>query len=208
MLSAHNSRQFRTIIILIFFWFAFAYVWLIWGWKDTNHLFTAPWWFDTAGHALYGFMGSFTLLYFFQNYAAGGIFRFTGRIFIAVVIASSVSLIGVFWEMTELFWDAWIQPGYLRWLGKAQSDSVDTSIDIIVNTLGAIFAMGMYGLYNFIFQKIHPEDDDIFKTDELIEDIRHVSRKIQTHRREHLKHIIPAIRELVRTIRKQRKKSL
>lgn len=199
-------RQFRTPVILALFWFTYVYTWVVWGWRDTNTLFSAPWWFDETGHALYGVMGSVTLLHFFQNYAAKGIFRITGRFFLSLIVISIVALLGVFWELCEFIWDMWLQPEYFDWLGKAQSDSIDTSLDIIVNTLFSTFAIGIYGLYNFFYKKLYPEEIEMFQVEELIDDIRHISRKIQSRRREHLRHIVPEVKKLIRTIRQNRQK--
>ena len=38
-------------------WTLFAYFWL-WGWND-DLFFDFGWWFDTAGHAIFGFFGLF-----------------------------------------------------------------------------------------------------------------------------------------------------
>ncbi|MBI2056614.1 MAG: hypothetical protein HYT37_04555 [Candidatus Sungbacteria bacterium] len=186
----------------IIYWLAHFYIWAVWGWEDTAKLFTAPWWFDETGHALAGVMGSYTILYYTQNYIAQGIFRIMGKFFLAVIIIACVSLVfGVGWEGGELAWDAWIQPNYFSWLGKAQADSADTTIDILVTTVFSILAMACYGLYNIVYKKLYPNEDEQLNIEYLKHLIHYVSREVVKRRRSHLKQIVPALRELIHTAR-------
>ncbi len=200
-----SAQNLLLPIFFIVFWLSFAYIWLVIGWKDTNKLFTPHWWFDEVGHALFGTMGSCTLLFLFQNYAAKGVFRITGRFFLALVIIAIISLLGVLWELVEFIWDMWLQPEHFDWLGKAQSDSIDTMIDILVNASFSTLVMGIYGIYNMLYTKIYPDESALFQIEELTGEIKAISHAIGQHRREHLRHIVPALRELIHTARERRK---
>ncbi len=65
-------------VVLVIYWSVHIYIWLIWGWEDSG-LFDPAWWFDEAGHALFGAMGALTLLYLYRTYSLHGIFRFAGK---------------------------------------------------------------------------------------------------------------------------------
>lgn len=194
----------------ISYWLAHFYIWTVWGWKDTNELFTDAWWFDESGHMLYGIMGSYTLLYYYQNYAVSGTFRLFGRIFLANSIISKVTLWGVYWEIGEFAWDIWLQPAHFDWLGKAQSDSLDTSLDIIINNAFARIALAFYGAYNILYKKLYPDEQEYFEIENIKDHIRYLSNKIAKRHRIHMKDIVPdlraELRELFQAIRSRRKK--
>lgn len=201
----------RASLAFLVFWMCFGYVWLVWGWKDTSELFSAAWWFDEAGHMLYGIMGGYTLLYYYQNYTVSGAFRLFGKLFLASSIISKITLWGVYWEIIEFVWDIWLQPAHFDWLGKAQSDSLDTSIDIILNSMFARIAMVLYGLYNMLYKKWYPDENEYGEIEDIKNHIRYLSDKIARRRHTHIKDIIPSIREelkeLFQTIRTRRNKN-
>lgn len=203
-----NWQHTRTTTIngiLICFWLLFSYFWTKWGWNSTATLFDYHWWYDTAGHAVFGFAGGLTLLYLFHTYAVVGIFRFAGKKFLGIIIVAIITLIGIFWEAGELLWDLRIQPNYFSWLGVAQINSIDTTVDLLTNTFFSAFSMLTYSCYSRVYEYLYPNEDEKEEIEEIIALIRHASLQIGARRRENLKHIVPALRELIRIARDKRK---
>jgi len=198
-------RKYRKIIniSIVFFWIIFYYVWGFLGWSDA-HIFEESWWFDTAGHALFGFAGAITLLYLYRTYSLHGLFYFAGHKHLAVIVVAHIVLLGTLWELIELLWDLYIQPEYMAWLAKAQGSSMDTTIDILAETIAAFVVMFLYVAYNKAYEKFYPDN---FRTEkkELLEEVaQHLSIEIARHKKEHRKEFYLSI---LRALRKHRKKN-
>ena len=186
-------------IVIIISVLAFIYIWGIWGWRDSE-LFDAAWWFDTAGHAIFGFGVGLALIYLISTYAAKGIFLFAGKRLLAVVVISIIMIVGILWEAVELLWDAYLQPNYFSWYAKAQESSIDTTIDILVNLIFVSFAMIAYRLYTNIYEKLNSNKAEENEINETIEMINHLSQKIRTRRHEHIRHLQSALKQLFQLV--------
>lgn len=198
-------KKVSTLALLVAFWIAFVFAWGIWYWKDAV-LFSSVWWFDTVGHVVFGFFGAFTLLYLFRTYAAKGAFVFVGRTFLSILIVAIIAITGVFWEVLELWWDYHLQPDYFDWLAKAQKNSADTTIDILVDTIAAALAMLMYGLYSRLYERYFPDGYAKDEIEEMRIKIEHFSKEIHSKRKEHFRQIKPTLRKLARNIREKMRK--
>ncbi|MCH7882854.1 hypothetical protein IIA95_00315 [Patescibacteria group bacterium] len=193
-------------LAFIIFWLLFLF---IWGylWQD-GQLFGKAWWFDTLGHAVFGFFGAFTLLYLLRVYAIKGIFVFAGRVFLSVFIIAIITILGVFWEAGELFWDLTLQLDYFNWIAKAQKDSIDTTADILTNTGFAFFAMLFYGLYNKWYEKYYPNEYEKEEITKMKTKIARFSKDIRKQRRRYFKkEMKPALKELVENIKEKTKRT-
>ena len=188
------------------FWVGFLYIWGLSGWQDAE-LFNKVWWFDTAGHALFGIAFAWMLLLIISGHAVKGAFLFTGKIFLSIVVIAGVMLVGILWEAAERLWDWYLQPNYFMWLAKAQKDSVDTVSDILVNFCSAFFFVTCYHIYNIIYEKWHPDEAEKTEIEETIEMIQYVSEKIRRRRREHLPKLKPALQNLFQSIKGSRNKN-
>jgi len=188
-------------VLLIVFWLAFARIW-VGSWQNVE-IFSAIWWFDTLGHATYGYFGFFTFLFIFISYAARGYFRIAGKVFLSVVIILIITVGGALWEGGELWWDLHLQPDFFAWAAKAQKGSADTTIDILTNILFAMLAALSYWTYNKWHAKRYPDEYEKEKIAEAKIKIEHLSQEIHLSRREHIKQEIkPAVRELLQGTRK------
>ena len=121
----------------------FYYIWGMQNWSDSQ-LLSGGWWFDALGHFIFGVGLSFILLYWIRFYAPES-YILSGKLNIARQIIEDVAFIeAIFWEGFELLWDLKIQPNYATWLVRAQNSSADTTSDILVTALGAMFAMFLW----------------------------------------------------------------
>lgn len=190
------------------YWIVHIYIWGIWGWKESE-LFNDAWWFDTAGHALAGVVGALNLLYFYKTYSLHGIFRFAGKRHLTKDIVSDVAISGIVWELIELLWDYNLQPNYFEWLAKAQKGVADTMFDLVTNPFAALLTLLFYFgssvfYYNYIYPRIYPEDAKKAmmeeEIDEVLEMLKHMDQKVRTIQKEHLKRLLPTLKEFLRAI--------
>jgi len=179
-----KGYHFFKNLLLAVAWIIFVYIWGIWNWKETE-LFKMTWWFDTAGHAVFGALGSLTLLYFYMPYSAE-------------LVIAKITKWGIYWEAGELFYDYFIQPNFAGWLAQAQKGSADNIIDILTTYFSARLAMFVY---KHFYQKKEIEEE----IDEIAERIEKISKIILIRRRKQLKELPPkmksAIKKLFRAVR-------
>ncbi len=198
-------------VVLAIYWGVHIYIWLIWGWKDTE-LFNSAWWFDEAGHALFGVTGALTLLYFYRTYSLHGIFRFAGKKHLTKDIVEDVAIFGILWEFGEMIWDLYFQPNFIQ-LAMAQKGVIDTVIDLVVNPIFALITLVIYfscaRLYARIYERNYPDDKNTAavegEVEETLEMLRYVSQKVRSLRKEHLKHLRPTLKEIVHFFREGKK---
>ena len=190
-----TKKILRTVGFSVF-WVLFFYVWGVIGWRDAA-LFSAGWWFDTAGHALYGIVGAFTLLHLYKTYSVHGAFYITGRKHLMKDIIADIGIGGILWEGLELLWDWHIQPDYLVWFAKAQKGAADTTIDILVNITGAAIAMLLYYCFDKTYEWLYPNSIEETEIAETIEMLQEVSKRVRRRRREHIKPLRPFLKELI-----------
>jgi len=98
------------------------------------------------------------------------------------------------WEGMELLWDLKIRPDFASWLAKAQKDSADTTLDIIITTLGAVSDMPIWWSYRKYYEWRWPNET----AEEAIEEARgkaEISAKeISAMQKEHKKQVIAKIK--------------
>lgn len=208
----HPSRLRRFIremlrpwnALLFIFWSLFVYVWLR-GWNNAA-MFDRGWWFDAGGHALFGFLGALTFFYLFRRYAVRGIFNIAGDFFLALIIVSVVTSLGLLWEGIELGYDLAIQPSVADWLAKAQKNSVDTTIDMLENAGFAVLAMLAVAAYRALHRKRHSDESEREEIEELSARIEHLSRDLRRRRAEQLRvfnrRLLPSLRRLMQSIKR------
>lgn len=207
----HWFKNKWQIIFFIIYWASHMYIWLIWGWKDSE-LFDSAWWFDETGHALAGIVGALTLLYLYKTYSLHGIFRFAGNKHLTKDIVEDVALFGILWELNEMLWDLYFQPNFPQ-IALAQKGVIDTVIDLIVNPLFAFFTLIVYfscvRLYARIYERVYPDDARAVvvgeEIKETLEALKYVGKKFRSLRKDHLKQLRPALKELVHSFRERRK---
>lgn len=200
------------LIVFAVYWVIHIYIWLIWRWKNSE-LFDSAWFFDEAGHALFGIMGAFTLLYLYRTYSLHGIFRFAGKKHLTKDIVEDIAIFGILWEFAELSWDLYLQPNYLDWLAKAQKGAADTVIDIIVNPLFALLALIVFfyciRIGKYIYKKIYPDDKNIADVEEEIEEalemLKYLDEKVRFLRKEQLKLLKPKLKEFFHLLGEDKK---
>ena len=181
---------------------AFAYIWGVWGWENSE-LYESGWWFDTAGHAVFGFLWAFILLYWTRKYLYW-LYVILPKILLAFVIMALVNWIETqFWECAELLWDKWLQPNYFPHLAKAQKGSVDNAVDILVTSYAALVAMIFWGGYRKFYEWKWPNDAQKEAIEEEKEKARLHAREIMQMGREHRKQIMQEFR---RSLKRKLKK--
>ena len=168
--------------VLAISWIVFVFIW-IGGWNDAV-LFNAGWWFDTAGHAIFGFFGALMFYYLFRRYAIRGIFNIAGPFFLALIIIAFVTCLGVVWEAIELSFDLFIQPSYADWLAKAQKNSVDTVLDILTNFGFSVVAMAIAAAYQMIHRRRYPDEFNHEEVEEIGARIEHLIRDLRERHHE------------------------
>jgi len=199
------------LVAFAIYWVAHIYIWGLWGWGESE-LFNPNWWFDETGHAFFGTMMAFTLLYYYKTYSLYGIFRFTGKRHLIKDIVEDVAIYGILWELIELGWDRYLQPNYLDWLSKAQKGAADTVIDLVVNPLFAFIALVVYfflmRLFRHIYEKTHPNDGNAVIVEEEVEEVlgmlHDLDKYIRFIRKERLKQLMPSLREFFRLLREDK----
>ena len=191
------------IIIFGIYPITHMYIWLNLGWGEVE-LFDRAWWFDEAGHALFGIIGALILLYLYKTYSLHGIFRFAGKKHLTKDIIEDVAFLGIIFELAELGWDLYLQPNYLAWLAKAQKGAADTMIDLIINPFFAFITLMIYfhciRLGRYIYKKIYPYDKNTAAVEEEVEEalevLRYLSLKTRFFKKHQLKCLLPAIKKL------------
>ena len=172
---------------------AFAYIWGVWGWGDSE-LYESGWWFDNYGHILFGFGWGFIIIYWIRKYAPAT-YIVANKFFLALVAIAVVTLLEVIiWEGLELLWDLKLQPDFANWLAKAQKGSADTTIDIIMTALGAIVAMLFWGGYRKFYEWKWPNDAQKEAIEEAREKAKIYALEITQMGREHRKQIMQEFR--------------
>ncbi|OGF74786.1 hypothetical protein A3E06_00250 [Candidatus Giovannonibacteria bacterium RIFCSPHIGHO2_12_FULL_44_42] len=183
----------------------FAYVWGAHNWGDPA-LFSNGWWFDVLGHFIFGVGLSFVMLYWIKLYAPES-YILSGKLNIARQIIEDVTIIeAIFWEGFEMLWDLQIQPNYASWLARAQNSSADTTSDIIITSLGAIFAMFLWWCWRKYHEKRWPNDTEKESIESAKAKSRALAKEILATRKSHRKQIYnefkKSLKETVRTVKK------
>jgi len=188
-------------VFLYLFWITFAYIWLTeWG---KVVLFNEKWWFDIAGHALFGFAGTITLLYRYHIKSSRGVYYIAGYNLLSREIITRVGLYAIVWEFIELLYDLQIHTIYPSWLAKAQESSIDTSLDVLVAVCISTITMIGYVLFNKAYEKLYP-DDFIKEKKSMLEDVmRHVNEEIVQHKKEHRMELYSSLFKMFKRLRKK-----
>lgn len=181
MLQNVAGRHLVTNLILLYwatFFFFFGYI----HWGDFE-LFDKQWWFDLFGHALFGVSASINLLYLYRRYACHGAFNFIGHAFLAINIIGQVIIIGgVLWESMEASWDLLIQPWCCPHLAKAQKGALDTTLDILATMIASSCTMGIWVIYNRMYEKFFHDESIANLVDDAIERIEQLGEVVrQSH---------------------------
>lgn len=176
------------------YWLTHLYIWGVWGWREAE-LFNAAWWFDTAGHTIFGMVMATNLLYNYKKYAMYGSFRIFGQGVLADLVTGKITKLAVYWELGELAFDFLIQPNLFTWMAKAQKGSADTIVDIVVTIIAAEFITRVYRYYNKFYKKRHPTDTEDEITEEMISLMEDASQEINSIRKGNLKKLIQANRQ-------------
>ena len=183
----------------------FAYIWGIQNWSESA-LFSDRWWFDALGHFVFGVGLSFTLLYWIRVYAPDS-YILSGKLNIARQIIEDVTFIeAIFWEGFEMLWDLQIQPNYASWLARAQNSSADTTSDIIITSLGAVFAMFLWWCWRKYHEKRWPSETEKESIESAKAKSRALAKDILSTRLNHRKQIFNEFRrslqETIRAVKK------
>lgn len=196
-----SSGRFRKNVLIIFIWCLFIYIWGVWNWNEAE-LFDTTWWFDTAGHAIFGFLGSFTFLYYYLNYSFHGGFRLDGQKILIQLVVGKVTQWAVIWEGIEMCHDFLIQLNFVDWIAKSQKGSADNTIDILTSYVFARIVMSLYLAHEKYYKKRHSEEIEQEEIEEEIEDIteriERISELIRSKRRENLKNFLPRMKKAVK----------
>ncbi|MBI4119663.1 MAG: hypothetical protein HY456_02345 [Parcubacteria group bacterium] len=175
----------------------------IWGWQGWRAVetFGPAWWFDEIGHAIFGLGYTFAVLYWIRTYAPAAYYT-APKWFISVTTNAIMTMAGVIWEAIELLWDLWLQPNFAAWLAKAQKDSVDTTIDILVTAVFSTLALIARHVFLKWYESRYPNEalKEAIKRAE--EQGRQLGKEVQPMRREHRKRIL---RKVMRPLRKNPK---
>lgn len=182
-----------VIFILMIFWSLFAAIWGFWQMDRMAYdIFSSFWWFDEIGHALFGAFLVFSLLIFHQNYSTAypPLLRALGEKHLMRDILGEVALGAILWEAAELLKDFYSQKNYSVWIARAQLNSVDTVLDIIIAVLFAILALFVYEstkkLYHYL--RLHDESDESREeADNALEIFEYFAKKINFRNRRKLK---------------------
>ncbi|MBI2450791.1 MAG: hypothetical protein HYV52_00415 [Parcubacteria group bacterium] len=199
-MTQENNRRLWLMLIFIFWLVFFARSVLYWGEAE---LFSRIWWFDEINHAIFGFVGGLTLIYLIRNYAAAGIFTFAGQKIFGVIVIAIITLLGMFWEGAELWWDLHLRPSYFNWLAIAQKDSADTTIDLLTNSIFAFLAVLLYKVYNYFYFWIYPDESEKEDIEAAKSAIKLLTKNIRERRRENLTQLWPTLKELFDNFREK-----
>ncbi|KKT40561.1 MAG: hypothetical protein UW28_C0022G0006 [Parcubacteria group bacterium GW2011_GWA2_44_13] len=171
----------------------FTYVWGPWGWVNAE-LWGSDWWFDTLGHAIFGFGWAFALLYWAKKYL-NWIYIQLHKFLLAIVIIAMVTWIETqFWEGIEFLWDKWAQPNFFLHLATAQKGNLDTTLDILFTSYAAAIAMIFWGAYRKFFAWKWPNEALKEAHEEIIERSKLSAEEIQSIQTEHKKLVVAKIR--------------
>lgn len=186
---------FRSAVVftLMIFWSLFAAIWGFWQMDRMAYdIFSPNWWFDEAGHALFGVLLAVSLLILHQNYSVvyPPLLRALGEGHHMRDIVGEVALGAVLWEAAELIKDLYSQMNYSAWIARAQLNSVDTTLDIISAVLLAILTLFAYEaakkLYHYL--RLHDESDESREeADNALEIFEYFAKKINFRSRRKLK---------------------
>ncbi|MDP3947103.1 MAG: hypothetical protein Q8Q41_00210 [bacterium] len=151
-----------VIFILLIFWSLFAAIWGFWATGTQYEIFDPGWFFDEAGHAFFGMALAISLLILHQAYSSiySPLLRSIGEGHVMRDIIGEVALGGIIWETAELLWDLYVQKNYPAWLNRAQLNSVDTTLDILIAVLSAIILFFVYKGVKNIYYRLHGNESD------------------------------------------------
>ncbi len=101
-----------------------------------------------------------------------------------------------------MMWDLYFQPNFLQ-LAMAQKGVIDTVIDLIVNPLFALLTLVIYfsciRFGKYVYKKIYPDDKNVAAVEEEVEEtlemLRYLDKKVRLLRKEHLKRLMPTLKE-------------
>ncbi len=199
------SRRHVITSVILLYWIAFFFFFGYAHWGEFE-LFDKQWWFDLFGHALFGVSASINLLYLYRRYACHGAFNFIGHVFLAVNIIGQVIIVGgVLWESIEASWDLIFQPLYFPHLAKAQKGALDTTLDILATMIASSLTMGIWLIYNRIYERLFHDETVTYLVDNAIEKIEQLGEVVRQSHLEKLK-LREINRRLFKAVRNARKK--
>ncbi len=173
-----------NLLILLFF-ILFIYIWGYWAWGESE-VWSNGWKFDALGHAIFGFVLSFILLYLIKKYLFW-IFV-SPKIIVAFIIMAVVTYIEAqIWEGGELLWDNWLQPNFFSHLAKAQKGRLDTSADILITSYASFLAMILWWVYRKFFEWKWSNEAIQERIEEAAERAKLYSNEIRSMQIEHQK---------------------
>ncbi len=180
-----------VIFILIIFWSLFAAIWGFWVGGLQYEMFEPGWWFDTAGHALFGAFLAVSLLILHQSYSViyPPLLRALGEGHHMRDIIGEVAIGAVMWEAAELIRDLYVQKNYPAWITRAQLNSVDTTLDIISAVLFAILTLLAYEAAKKIYHRLR-RDESKEEAVDAIKILEYFAKRAHLRSQRELKRII------------------
>lgn len=139
-------------------WSVIIYIWFVRYWQEVT-VGEFMWWVETGGHFIGSFFGAMNILHvcaFSSKNMVSMVCRrskFLNQFFCCTFLV--IWVIGVTWELIfeYLLWDSYLQPAYFPWIAKAQHGPLDTTGDIIANTVGSILGgMIYFVLFDFYYR--------------------------------------------------------
>lgn len=174
----------------------FFLIWGLWAW-EISELWSSGWKFDAIGHAFFGFVWAFILLYWIIKYFPR-LYIQVPKFIIAFIIISIVTAVleVVVWEILIewLLWDSWLQPTYFTWLAKAQKGSADTNVDIVITLFGSIFAMLLWWVVRAFYAWKWPNEAATEAIEETRERAEMSAAEITAMQKEHRKQVVAKIK--------------
>lgn len=169
------------------YWCIHIGIWGFWGWKESELFLgsvlapNGPWWFDFAGHAWAGVLGSINDLYLYSRRRSGGlqeVRRDMGDLHLTKCVVADVALAGIVWEGIERIWDWLLQPNFATWAAKAQKDVVDNMIDLFTNPSFALATLLLFFMASAIFNRWIKKQAN--KDEELAAEIAEIAEKVDS----------------------------
>lgn len=187
--------RFRSIALFIFIIITSLF-WAIWGvWKVGGiayEIFSPAWWFDEAGHALFGALLAIALLVLHQIHSAiyPPLFRVLGEGHLMRDIAGEVALGAVMWEALELLQDLYSQRNYSVWIERAQLNSVDTTLDIVTAVLFAVLTLLAYEAAKKIYHRLRRAESKKEGDADVVTILEYFTQRAHLRSRRELKRLI------------------
>ncbi len=163
------------------------------GWGNFDKITWGALDIDSLGHAVFGLMWGFILLYLIMIYLPESYIS-TPKFIIALIIVSVISAVleVFFWEICVewLLWDSWLRPVYFPLRAVAQKSALDTNLDIVVTMGGAVWAMVFWGTYRKWYAYKWPDAAEHEEIEEEKERGKIWARGIIAKRKDHRRQIL------------------